>query len=48
MSCEVVPLRVDFSKMAAVAMEMAKMQKKKLKAQKRSYQVTHQTEIDET
>jgi hypothetical protein len=28
MSCEVVPLRVDFSKMAAVAMETAKMQKK--------------------
>jgi hypothetical protein len=25
MPCEVVPLRVDFSKMAAVAMEMAKM-----------------------
>jgi hypothetical protein len=28
MPCEVVPLRVDFSKMAAVAMEMAKMLKK--------------------
>jgi hypothetical protein len=25
MPCEVVPLRVDFSKMAAVAMETAKM-----------------------
>jgi hypothetical protein len=31
MPCEVVPLRVDFSKMAAVAMEMAKMLKKKMK-----------------
>jgi hypothetical protein len=28
MPCEVVPLRVDFSKMAAVAMETAKMLKK--------------------
>jgi hypothetical protein len=28
MPCEVVPLRVDFSKMAAVSMEMAKMLKK--------------------
>ena len=28
MPCEVVPLRVDFSNMAAVAMEMAKMLKK--------------------
>jgi hypothetical protein len=33
MPCEVVLLRVDFSKMAAVAMEMAKMQKN-LKTQK--------------
>jgi hypothetical protein len=32
-TCEVVPLRVDFFKMAAVAMETAKM-KKKLKTQK--------------
>jgi hypothetical protein len=28
MPCEVVPLRVDFSKMAAIAMETAKMLKK--------------------
>jgi hypothetical protein len=28
MTCEVVPLRVDFSKMAAVVMETAKMLKK--------------------
>jgi hypothetical protein len=28
MPCEVVPLRVDFSKIAAVAMETAKMLKK--------------------
>ena len=28
MPCEVVPLRVDFSNLAAVAMEMAKMLKK--------------------
>jgi hypothetical protein len=28
MPCEVVPLRVDFSKMAAVAMETTKMLKK--------------------
>jgi hypothetical protein len=28
MPCEVVPLRVDFSNMAAVVMEMAKMLKK--------------------
>jgi hypothetical protein len=28
MPCEVVPLRVDFSKMAAVAMETAKILKK--------------------
>jgi hypothetical protein len=28
MPCEVVPLRVDFSKMVAIAMEMAKMLKK--------------------
>ena len=27
MPCEVVPLRVDFFKMAAVAMEMVKMRK---------------------
>ena len=33
MPCEVVPLRVDFSKMAAIAMETAKMLKK-LKTQK--------------
>jgi hypothetical protein len=33
MPCEVVPLRVDFSKMAAVVMETAKMLKK-IKAQK--------------
>jgi hypothetical protein len=31
MPCEVVPLRVDFSKIAAVAMETAKMLKKKMK-----------------
>ena len=31
MPCEVVPLRVDFSNMAAIAMEMAKMLKKKMK-----------------
>ena len=31
MPCEVVPLRVDFFKMAAVAMETAKMLKKKEK-----------------
>jgi hypothetical protein len=31
MPCEVVLLRVDFFKMAAVAMETAKMLKKKLK-----------------
>ena len=41
------PCEVDFFKMAAVAMEMAKMLKKG-KIQKRSLQVTHQTEIDET
>jgi hypothetical protein len=33
MPCEVVPLRVDFSNMAAIAMETAKMLKK-LKTQK--------------
>ena len=33
MPCEVVPLRVDFFKMAAVTMETAKMQKN-LKTQK--------------
>jgi hypothetical protein len=33
MPCEVVLLKVDFFKMAAIAMEMAKMQKK-LKTQK--------------
>ena len=34
MPCEVVPLRVDFSKIAAVAMETAKMQKKNEKQKK--------------
>jgi hypothetical protein len=33
MPCEVVPLRVDFFKMAAIAMETAKM-KTKIKTQK--------------
>ena len=47
MACEVVPLGVDFSKMAAVAMETAKMLNK-WKTQKWSWQVTRQTEIDET
>jgi hypothetical protein len=32
MPCEVVPLRVDFSKVAAVAMETAKMLKKIISA----------------
>ena len=47
MACEVVPLGVDFSKMAAVAMETVKMLNK-WKTQKWSWQVTRQTEIDET
>ena len=37
MPCEVVPLRVDFSKMAAVAMETAKMLKKNMKKHKNDH-----------
>ena len=47
MPCEVVLLRVDFFKMAAVAMETAKMLKN-WNTQKWSKQVTRRTEIDET
>jgi hypothetical protein len=48
MPCEVGFLSVDFFKMAAVAMEMAKMLKKLKKHKNDHSKVTRQTEIDET